>query len=44
MSGIGIENGAALIYDNGKFSTMHGNDVGYVWLFDKDKDYKGATL
>lgn len=44
MSGIGIENGAALIYDNGKFSTMHGNDVGYVWLFDKNKDYEGATL
>ncbi|MBR6530936.1 MAG: Type 1 glutamine amidotransferase-like domain-containing protein [Clostridia bacterium] len=44
MSGIGIENGAALICDNGIFSTMHGNDVGYVWLFDKDKNYEGATL
>lgn len=44
MSGIGIENGAALIFEDGKFSTMHGNDVGYVWLFNKDKDYEGSTL
>lgn len=44
FSGMGIENGAALIYDNGAFSTMHGNDVGYVWLFDKDKAYEGKTL
>ena len=44
LSGMGIENGAALIYDNGKFSTMHGNDVGYVWLFDKDKNYEVRTL
>lgn len=44
LSGMGIENGAALIYDNGAFSTMHGNDVGYVWLFDKDKNYEGKTL
>ncbi len=39
LSGIGIENGAALIYDNGTFSTMHGNDVGYVWFFNKDENY-----
>lgn len=44
LSGIGIENGAALIYDNGNFSTMHGNDVGYVWFFNKDKNYEGKTL
>lgn len=44
MSGIGIENGAALIFEDGKFSTMHGNDIGYVWLFNKDKDYEGTTL
>ncbi|MBQ3128103.1 MAG: Type 1 glutamine amidotransferase-like domain-containing protein [Clostridia bacterium] len=44
MSGIGIENGAALIFEDGKFSTMHGNDVGYVWLFNKNKNYEGATL
>ena len=43
-SGVGIENGAALIYDNGTFSTMHGNDVGYVWFFNKDKNYEGKTL
>ena len=44
ISGVGIENGAALIYDNGTLSTMHGNDVGYVWFFDKDKKYEGSTL
>ena len=44
MSGIGIENGAALIFEDGKFSTMHGNDVGYVWHFNKNKNYEGATL
>ncbi|MBP3441292.1 MAG: Type 1 glutamine amidotransferase-like domain-containing protein [Clostridia bacterium] len=44
LSGIGIENGAALIYEDGKFSTMHGNDVGYVWYFNKDNDYKGEKL
>ncbi|MEE1064655.1 MAG: Type 1 glutamine amidotransferase-like domain-containing protein [Acutalibacteraceae bacterium] len=44
LSGVGIENGAALIYDNGTFSTMHGNDVGYVWFFNKDKNYEGKTL
>ena len=44
MSGIGIENGAALIFEDGKFSTMHGNDVGYVWHFNKDKNYEGSTL
>ena len=44
MSGIGIENGAALIFEDGKFSTMHGNDVGYVWLFDKDKSFEGSKL
>lgn len=44
LSGIGIENGAALIYKDGTFSTLHGNDVGYVWLFDKDKAFESKTL
>lgn len=34
VSGCAIENGAALIYEDGVFSTMHGNSGGEVWFMD----------
>lgn len=39
-SGIAIENGAALVYDNGRYYTLQGNDGGEVYLLDKDKNYE----
>lgn len=40
LSGIALDNGAALVYDNGKYYTLQGNDGGEVYFFNKDKGYE----
>lgn len=44
LSATACDNGAALIYEDGKWSTMHGNDGGDVWFFDKKQNYKEYCL
>lgn len=44
VTGLAIENGAAYIYDNGKVSTMCGNDGGSVYLLKKEKDFAEEVL
>lgn len=44
LSATACDNGAALIYDDGKWSTMHGNDGGEVWFFDKNQEFKELCL
>lgn len=36
-SGIAVDNGAAIVYDNGKYYTLQGNDGGEVYYFDREK-------
>jgi len=38
-SGLALENGAAVVFDNGKAYTLQGNDGGEVYLLDKDADF-----
>ena len=38
-NGIAIENGAALICVDGKYSTIRGNDGGDVWIIDKNGEH-----
>lgn len=40
LSGIALENGAALFYEDGKYSVMHGNDGGDVYFIDSKKNYE----
>ncbi len=44
LSATACDNGAALIYDDGNWSTMHGNDGGEVWFFDKNQNFKEFCL
>ncbi len=44
VSGIGVEDGAALIFKDGKYSTMHGNDGGSVFFFDKERDFAKSDI
>lgn len=37
--GVAIEDGAALIYVDGKYSTVRGNDGGDVWIIDKNSEH-----
>ena len=39
-SGIAADDGAAIVYDNGKYYTLQGNDGGDVFFFDKDKNHE----
>lgn len=39
-SGIAADDGAAIVYDNGKYYTLQGNDGGNVFFFDKDKKHE----
>lgn len=39
-SGIAVDNGAAIVYDNGKFYTLQGNDGGEVYYFDREKGHE----
>ena len=43
-SGIAVDNGAALVYDNGKYYTLQGNDGGDVYFFDKEKNHKKSLF
>ncbi len=43
LSGLAVDNGAAVVYDNGKYYTIHGNDGGEVHIFDKDHGH-GKSL
>ncbi|MBQ3006305.1 MAG: Type 1 glutamine amidotransferase-like domain-containing protein [Clostridia bacterium] len=39
-SGIALENGAAMVYDNGRFYTLQGNDGGEVYFLDASDGHK----
>ena len=39
-SGIACDDGAALVFDNGKYYTLQGNDGGEVTFFDKNKGFE----
>ena len=39
-SGIACDNGAAIVYDNGRFYTLQGNDGGEVYYLDAENDHK----
>lgn len=39
-SGIALENGAAIVCDNGKFYTLQGNDGGEVYYLDAEKNHE----
>ena len=40
LSGIAIDDGAALIYDNGSYRCINGNDGGDVYFFDRENEFK----
>ncbi|MBQ8016060.1 MAG: Type 1 glutamine amidotransferase-like domain-containing protein, partial [Clostridia bacterium] len=40
LSGIAVDNGAALVYDNGRYYTVNGNDGGDVYFFDSKNGFK----
>lgn len=44
VSGVGIENGAALIYIDGKYSTINGNEDGDVWFYDIEKNFEARIF
>lgn len=44
LSGIAIDNGAALIYNNGKFSVMNGNDGGEVYFLDAENSFEKSLF
>ena len=39
-SGIALENGAAMVYDNGRFYTLQGNDGGEVYFLDAENGHE----
>ena len=39
FSGFAADNGAALVYKDGEFSVIYGNEGGRVYYFDKDKNH-----
>ncbi len=40
LSGIAVDDGAALVYDNGKYYTVNGNDGGEVYFFDSKNGFQ----
>ncbi len=40
LSGIAIDDGAALVFNNGKFSCINGNDGGDVYFFDSENGFE----
>ncbi|NMP37079.1 MAG: type 1 glutamine amidotransferase-like domain-containing protein [Clostridiales bacterium] len=44
ISGIACENGAAIVYDDGKYYPIHGNEGGRVFLFDSENKFKKRRL
>ena len=43
-SGLGVEDGAALIFDGEKFETICGNDGGEVFFFDKNNNFEKINI
>lgn len=43
-SGIAADNGAAIVYDNGKYYTLQGNDGGDVYFFDKENNHEKSLF
>ncbi|MBQ2848262.1 MAG: Type 1 glutamine amidotransferase-like domain-containing protein [Clostridia bacterium] len=43
-SGIAADDGAALVYDNGKYYTLQGNDGGEVYFFDAEKEHEKSLF
>lgn len=37
LSGLAVDNGAAIVYNNGEYYTLQGNDGGEVYYLDKEK-------
>lgn len=44
VSGVAMENGAALVIEDGKYSVICGNEGGNVWFFDKEKGFEGRII
>ena len=44
VSGYAMENGAALVVIDGKYSAICGNEDGDVWFFDKEKGFEGSII
>ncbi|NLA76536.1 MAG: hypothetical protein GX851_01675, partial [Clostridiales bacterium] len=44
ISGIACENGAAAVYEDGKYYTLHGNEGGRVFFFDSGRGFKKRRL
>lgn len=44
FSGIGVENGAAIIFGDGGIETICGNGGGKVWFFDKNDGFRKTLL
>lgn len=43
-SGVAADNGAAIVYDNGKYYTLQGNDGGDVYFFDKENNHEKSLF
>ena len=43
-SGIAVDDGAALVFDNGKYYTIQGNDGGDVYFFDKERNHEKSLF
>ncbi|MBR6772646.1 MAG: Type 1 glutamine amidotransferase-like domain-containing protein [Clostridia bacterium] len=43
-SGIACEDGAALVYENGKYEPVYGRLGGTVWLLDKEKNFEMSPV
>lgn len=44
LSGLAVDDGAAVVYDNGKYYTIRGNDGGDVTFFDREKSHEGEPF
>lgn len=44
LSGLAVDNGAAVVYNNGKYYTLRGNDGGEVTFFDRENGHKGQPF
>ncbi len=44
LSGVAIDNGAALVFDNGKYYTLQGNDGGDVYYLDAEKEHQKSLF
>ena len=44
LHGLALDNGAAIVYDNGKYYTLQGNDGGVVTFFDRENGHKAERF